>query len=114
VGVLARQGGTGVLPDVVGHHASAREHAHDFADSSRLGTLLQDAGFEIATFERHADGLWVGSSPADVLFAQLPDTAEPRRGFEALAADRELIGIQLLAPARLAANTALTTLDGRS
>ena len=41
----------------------------------RLRTLLQDAGFEIRSIERYAAGLWVGSSPADVLnwFARIPE-----------------------------------------
>jgi ubiquinone/menaquinone biosynthesis C-methylase UbiE len=67
--------GRQVLPEIFGRPGDAREHADDFADGRRLRALLETARFEILTFERYRDGLWLGRSPTDVLdwFARLPE-----------------------------------------
>jgi len=56
-----------VLPEHFGHSAAPPEHACGFADLARLRSHLEAAGFEIETFERYADGLWLGRDPDDVL-----------------------------------------------
>jgi SAM-dependent methyltransferase len=56
-----------VLPDHFGHRHNGAEHATDFADPGRLRDILAQAEFETRTFDRITEGIWVGSTPADVL-----------------------------------------------
>jgi ubiquinone/menaquinone biosynthesis C-methylase UbiE len=86
-----------VVPEAFGQPADPPEHASDFADAGRLRTVLETAGFQVTALERYRDGLWVGSSPADVLdwFARLPegrmlevlDDSQKRRLLDSLEAE---------------------------
>jgi SAM-dependent methyltransferase len=53
----------------------APQRAPDFATEHRLRALLETAGFQVTALERYSNGLWVGSSAADVLawFARLSE-----------------------------------------
>ena len=67
--------GRRVLPEIFGRSSQAKEHAADFANGQRLRRLLETAGFEIQSFERYRDSLWLGPNPPDVLawFTRLPE-----------------------------------------
>jgi hypothetical protein len=64
-----------LLPEVFGRHGGEPKHGCDFPDGRRLRSVLEAAGFRVEALDRHRDGLWVGSRPADVLawFARLPE-----------------------------------------
>jgi ubiquinone/menaquinone biosynthesis C-methylase UbiE len=64
-----------VLPEVFADTSDAIEYAADFANGQRLWGMLENAGFEVQSFERYRGCLWLGSSPSEVVawFARLPE-----------------------------------------
>jgi hypothetical protein len=49
------------LPEAFGADPAPAEHASDFADGAHLRRLLEEAEFDVRTFEKYAAGLWAGS-----------------------------------------------------